>query len=124
MPKEKPKTVEEYIETAPKKGREKLRELHGILKEVAPDATETIKWGLPVFEGKRILFAYAAYKSHLNFIPTGPALEAFKEDLKEYKTGKDSIKFPYEKPLPKELIHKIATHRAKDVKENDAKWMY
>lgn len=124
MAKNKPKTVEEYIEAAPKEAREKLQELRTILKKVAPDATEALKWGSPVLEGKRILFAYAAYKSHMNFMPTGPALEPFKEELKEYKTGKDSIQFPYDKPLPKELIQKIAAYRAMDVEKNDARWMY
>lgn len=124
MTKSKPKTVEEYIEAAPKEAREKLQELRTILKNVAPDATEALKWGSPVLEGKRILFAYTAYTSHMNFMPTGPALEPFREELKEYKTGKDTIQFPYNKPLPKELIQKIAAYRVMDVEENDALWMY
>lgn len=124
MPKNKPATVDEYIETAPGQAQEKLREIRTILKDVAPDAKETLKWGSPVFEGKRILFAYTAYKSHLNFMPTGPALEPFKEELKAYKTGKDTIQFPYDKPLPKALIRKIAIYRVMDVNENDARWMY
>jgi uncharacterized protein YdhG (YjbR/CyaY superfamily) len=124
MPKAKPTTVDEYIDAVPKEAQEKLRELRAILKEIAPDATETLKWGQPVFEEERILFSYAAYKSHLNFVPTGPAMEPFKEELTEYKTGKDSIQFPYDKPLPKKLIRKIAASRAGDVRENDARWMY
>jgi uncharacterized protein YdhG (YjbR/CyaY superfamily) len=124
MSKIKPKTVDEYIDAAPKEAQEKLRELRAILKEVAPDAEEKLKWGSPVFEEKRILFAYTAYKSHLNFMPTGPAMEPFKEELTEYKTGKDTIQFPYDKPLPEELIRKIALYRAIDVRENDALWMY
>lgn len=124
MPKKKPETVDEYIDSAPEKAKEKLRELRAILKEVAPDATETLKWGSPVFKEKRILFAYTAYKSHMNFTPTGPALEPFKDELAEYKTGKDSIQFPYDKPLPEALIRKIALYRAIDVRENDALWMY
>lgn len=124
MPKKKPTTVDEYIDAAPQEAQEKLRKLRAILKEVAPDATETLKWGSPVFEEKRILFAYAAYKSHLNFVPTGPALKPFKGELAEYKTGKDTIQFPYNKPLPEALIRKIALYRAVDVRENDARWMY
>ena len=47
----------------------------------------------------------------------------FKEELAKYITGKDTIQFPYKKPLPKTLIRKIATFRARDVRENDARWM-
>jgi uncharacterized protein YdhG (YjbR/CyaY superfamily) len=120
----KPTTVTEYINAAPKEAQQKLKEIRAILKKVAPGATETLKWGSPVFEEKRILFAYTAFKSHLNFMPTQSSLTPFKEELAEYKTGKDTVQFPYNKPLPKALIQKIATHRAKEVRENDARWMY
>ncbi|HSA84506.1 MAG TPA: DUF1801 domain-containing protein [Patescibacteria group bacterium] len=120
----KPTTVDEYIASFPKDVQEKIQEIRAILKEVAPDATESLKWGQPVFSEKRNLFAYAAFKDHLNFVPTGPSLKPFKKELEAYKTGKDSVQFSYDKPLPKELIKKIATYRIKDVRENDAKWMY
>ncbi len=62
--------------------------MRAILKEIAPTATEAVKWGSPVCEEGRILFAFSAYKNHINFMPTPAALEPFKEDLKNYKTGK------------------------------------
>ncbi len=124
MPKTKPTTVAEYIEAAPMEAQEKLREIRAILKKVAPGAKEILKWGSPVFEEGRILFSYSAHKSHLNFSPTGPAMEPFQEELAKLKTGKDTIQFPYDKPLPKTLIRKIAAFRAKQVRENDARWMY
>lgn len=124
MPKAKPKTVDEYIAAAPGEAQEKLRELRAILKKVAPDAREAAKWGYPVFEEGRILFSYSAHKSHLNFMPTGPAMEPFKEELAKFKTGRETIQFPYDKPLPKALIRKIASFRAKQVRESDARWMY
>ena len=120
----KPTTVDEYIAAAPEEAQPKLREIRAILKEVAPDAQESLKWGQPVFEAERILFAFAAFKSHLNFVPTGPALAPFKERLTDYRTGKDSIQFPYHQPLPQALIREIAAFRLKDVRENDARWMY
>ena len=124
MTKLKPSTINEYIDSAPTEAREKLNEIRAILKKAAPNATETIKWGTPVFEEKRILFSFSAFKSHLNFMPTHPALEQFKDELADYKTGKDTIQFPYDKPLPAQLIRKIAEFRVRDVKENDALWMY
>ena len=124
MPKMKPTTVDEYIIAAPKEAQKKLREIRAVLKKVAPKAREALKWGSPVFEEGRILFSYSAHKSHLNFSPTGPAMKPFTEELAKFKTGKDTIQFPYGKPLPKELIRKIAAFRAKQVKESDARWMY
>lgn len=123
MPSIKPSTVAGYIKAAPKEAQDKIREIREILRKVAPDAKETLKWGTPVFEENRILFSYAAFKNHLNFFPTKSALAPFREELAKYKTGKDSVQFPYNKPLPKLLIRKIAAYRARDVRENDARWM-
>ncbi len=124
MPKTKPRSISEYIKSAPQEAQPNLRVLRAILKKAAPDAKEAIKWGSPVFEMKRILFSYSAYKSHLNFMPTGPALEPFRKELVGRKTGKDTIQFPHDKPLPKQLIRKIAAYRVKQVAEKDARWMY
>lgn len=120
----KPTTVDEYIENSPQEAKEMLLEIQKILKEVAPHATDAIKWGVPVLEGKRILFSYSATKNHVTFMPTHQSLAPFTKELEGYQTGQDTIQFPYGKPLPKELIRKIAEHRVKDVEDNDARWMY
>lgn len=123
MEKLKPQNVDEYILAAPVHARERLNEIRSVLKRVAPRAAELIKWGVPVYEEKRILFSFSAHKSHLNFMPTRSALQPFLDELGDYKTGKDTIQFLYNKPLPVELIEKIALNRYRDVLENDAKWM-
>ena len=120
---QKPTTVEEYIERAPKVAQEKLREIRTILRSVAPNAKEAIKWGQPVLEDKRILFSYSAFKTHLNFMPTRTSLEPFTPELNEYTVGKDTIQFPYDKELPTELIKKIARYRVKEVAEGSL-WMH
>lgn len=120
----KPTTVEEYINSAPELAREKLFEIRSVLKSVAPNATEELKWGQPVFVEKRILFSYAFFKNYLRFMPTGPSLEPFRNELLPFKTGKDTVQFSYDKPLPVDLIEKMARHRYNEVMENDAKWMY
>ena len=119
----KPTTISEYIKAAPKEGQKHLKEIYSILKKAAPAANEAIKWGQPVFEENRILFAFAGFKSHLNFMPTPSAMEPFKTELEKFKTGKGSIQFLYDRPLPKTLITKIAKFRLKELREKDVKWM-
>jgi uncharacterized protein YdhG (YjbR/CyaY superfamily) len=123
MSKTKPTTIAEYINSAPKEAQKNLREMYAILKKAAPGATEGMKWGSPVFEEKRILFAFAAFKSHLNFMPTPSAMTPFKKELAKYKTGKGSIQFPHDKRLPKALIRKIAARRVIELREKDVRWM-
>ena len=90
---------------------------------MAPEATEAIKWGNPVFEANRILFAFSAHKAHINFAPTPAAMQPFRNELAAHKTGKGTLQIPYDKPMPEALIRKIAKFRVKDVRDNDAKWM-
>jgi uncharacterized protein YdhG (YjbR/CyaY superfamily) len=123
MSKTRPTTIAEYITSAPKEAQKNLREMYAILKKVASGATEGMKWGSPVFEEKRILFAFAAFKSHFNFMPTPSAMKPFKKELAKYKTGKGSIQFPYDNRLPKALIRKIAALRIKELRERDVRWM-
>lgn len=124
MSKPKITTVEAYLAAAPAHAQAKLCEMRSVLQDIAPNATEAIKWGQPVLIEKRILFSYAAFKDFIRFMPTGPSLEPFRDELTSYKTGQDTIQFRYDQPLPRKLIEKIASHRHQDVLENDAKWMY
>lgn len=124
MAKSKRNAVDEYIDAAPEYAREKLNEIRSLLKSVAPNASEELKWGQPVFIEKQFLFAYAAFKNHLTFMPTGPAFEPFRNELSSYKTGKDTVQFKYDKPLPKRLITRTTRYRRSDVIKNGAKWMY
>jgi uncharacterized protein YdhG (YjbR/CyaY superfamily) len=123
MAKTRPKTIAEYISAAPKEAQKPLREMRAILKKAAPGASEGLKWGSPVFEEKRILFGFAAFKSHINFMPTPSAMKPFKKELAKYETGKGTIQFPYGKRLPKALIRRIAARRVKELREKDVRWM-
>jgi uncharacterized protein YdhG (YjbR/CyaY superfamily) len=123
MPKVKAATIADYIAAAPKPAQKNLRELYAILRKAAPKARETIKWSTPVFEDTRILFAFAAFKTHVNFMPTPSVIDSFREELADYTTGKGSVQFPHDAPLPKGLITKMARQRLKELRENDARWM-
>jgi len=47
MASKRPTTVAEYIRAAPREGQPHLRRLYAILKSVAPEAEEAIKWAAP-----------------------------------------------------------------------------
>jgi uncharacterized protein YdhG (YjbR/CyaY superfamily) len=119
----RPHTIDEYIAAAPEVARKNLIEMCACLRESAPGAAEAIKWGVPAFAYRRILFTFAARKDHIGFYPTPSAVEAFSKELADFKTGKGSIQFPLEKTLPLALIRKIAVFRVREVNEKDAKWM-
>ncbi|HUQ98074.1 MAG TPA: DUF1801 domain-containing protein, partial [Gemmatimonadaceae bacterium] len=95
MKAKRPTTIAEYIRGAPREGQPHLRRLHAILRSVAPDAKETIKWGTPFFVEPRFVFAFSAYKAHLSFAPTPEALKAFRKQLENHRTTKNYLQIPY-----------------------------
>jgi len=120
--KARPKNINEYINAAPKEAQEKLREMLACIREAAPGAEENLKWGKPAFSYKRILVMFAAFKNHIGFYPTPSAVRAFADDLSEYVTGDNSIRFPLDRPLPLPLIRKITAFRVRESIEEDGKW--
>ncbi|HWL38835.1 MAG TPA: DUF1801 domain-containing protein [Gemmatimonadaceae bacterium] len=120
----RPTTIAEYVRAAPREGQPHLRRLYAILKSVAPEAEEAIKWGTPFFVEPRFLFAFSAYKAHLDFAPTAAALKAFRKELEEHKTTKNYLQVPYDKPLPEDLIRRIAEHCVRELRErkSDSFW--
>jgi uncharacterized protein YdhG (YjbR/CyaY superfamily) len=124
MASKRPTTIAGYIRAAPREGQPHLRRLYAILKSVAPEAEEAIKWGAPFFVEPRFLFAFSAHKVHCNLAPTAAALEAFRKELEKHKTTKNYLQIPYNKPVPEELVRKIAEYSLRSVREreDDAFW--
>jgi len=116
--------IDDYIADAPERARGTLRELAGILREVAPEAAEAIKWRTPVWEERRILFSISAYRDHAAFMPTASTLDLFRAEVEAAGLGTTPhmVRFSYGEPVPAELVRRIAEHRARDVREHDAHW--
>jgi uncharacterized protein YdhG (YjbR/CyaY superfamily) len=119
MASKRPTTIDEYIRAAPREGQPHLRRLCAILKSVAPEAEEAIKWGTPFFVEPRFLFAFSAHKAHLGFTPSPAGLEPFRQELEKHKTTKGMLQIPYNEPLPEDLIRKIAEYRVRQVRERE-----
>ena len=120
----KPKTVQEYLASFPADQQAKLRELHQIIRKALPDTTESLKWGAPATIDKdgMILIVFSGHKDHMNLVGTPSTKLAFQNELSDYETGKGSIRFPYDKPLPVGLIEKFVIYRAKEYRENGVNW--
>ena len=125
MAKKRPTTIPEYIAGAPPAGKSHLKELYALLKEVAPKAEEAIKWSQPFFIEPRFLFSFTANKQHAGFYASKDALNLYRDGLKDYEiTEMGILKLPYDKPMPKTVIKRIAKAQLKRVKErkDDSFW--
>jgi uncharacterized protein YdhG (YjbR/CyaY superfamily) len=112
-----PETIDEYISQFPPKIQEILETLRRVIKESAPEAEEKISYQMPAFTLHGNLVYFAMCKKHIGFYPTASGIEAFKNELSDYKGAKGSVQFPIDKPLPYELISEIVKFR---VGENTA----
>lgn len=105
------KSIDEYISQFSLEVQEILKTLRKVIKDAAPDAEEKISWQMPTFVLYGNLVHFAAHKNHIGFYPSPSGIEAFKQELSEYKGAKGSVQFPLNKPLPYELIRKIVKFR-------------
>ena len=114
-------SIDEYISKYPPEIQEKLKTLRKVIKESAPDAEEKISWQMPTFVLQGNLVHFAVCKNHIGFYPGLSGIDAFKQELSEYKRTKGSIHFPIKKPLPYELISKIVKFRVAENTEDKLK---
>ena len=112
-----PLNVDEYISTYPKDVQQVLLQLRALIKKAAPGATELISYRMPAYKLNGILVYFAAHKNHIGFYATPTGHKAFIKDLAVYKSGKGSVQFPLDKPLPKALITRIVKFRVQQNSE-------
>lgn len=112
-------SVDEYINAFPEATRSLLKQLREIIKAKAPNASETIAYGMPAYKtnGKPLVY-FAGYDKHIGFYATPTGHAAFAAELKKYKQGKGSVQFPLHEPIPFDLIAQIVEFR---VHENQSK---
>jgi len=108
-------TIEAYIKTFPADTQRILQKIRNTIHSASPDAQEAIRYQMPTFRlAEKNLVHFAAYAHHIGFYPAPSGVEAFKENLKNYKTSKGAIQFPLDKPIPYDLIHSIVQFRTKE----------
>jgi uncharacterized protein YdhG (YjbR/CyaY superfamily) len=115
-----PKNVDEYLARVPEPARTTLNKIRAIIQSVVPpETTEAISYGMPAFQYKGPLFAYAAFKEHCSLFPMGSrVIVEFREELKGFETSKGTIRFPVDKPPTAALIKKLVKAR---IAQNEAK---
>ncbi len=104
----KPQNIDEYIAIQDEKVQPKLKELRAVLRAGLPDAEERISWSMPTYWKGRNIIHFAAAKKHIGLYPGDGAAEAFREELEGFDTSKGTIRLPYDRELPTDLIRRIA----------------
>ncbi len=112
-------SIDEYIGAFPKETQIIMDELRATIKAAAPEAEEKIAYQMPTFALNGNLVLFAAWKNHIGFYGTSDAIqETLKNELSMYANEKGSLKFPFNTPLPVELIKKIVKLRVAENLKN------
>ncbi len=85
------------------------------IREAAPEAEETINYGVPTFTLLgRSLVHFGASKNHIGFYPTPSGIAHFKDELGGYKYAKGPVQFPLDQPMPLDLIRRMVAFRVEE----------
>jgi uncharacterized protein YdhG (YjbR/CyaY superfamily) len=116
-----PPSVGAYIAGLPVERRAGIEALRKAINVAAPEATETIAYAMPALRshGGQFLVSYAAYKRHYSLFPASEAVVAGLGDaLTPYLSGRGTIRFPADRPIPTGLVTRIVQIR---VGENEVR---
>jgi len=105
--------VDEYIGAAPEGARISLRKVRAAIREGAPEAEESISYGMPFYsykgergvERRLCYFGVSGRNIGLYFRPKD--LEPHVEEVARYKSAKSALRFPIDGPIPTVLIKKL-----------------
>ena len=108
------KSVEEYVASQPPATRKALRLVRKAILKGLPLADEVISYNMPAYKvGGKTVLQFAAWSRHYAlYASSDQIMRALREELRGYETGKGTIRFPLDKPVPQKLIERIAKLRA------------
>ncbi|MDO8359826.1 MAG: DUF1801 domain-containing protein [Devosia sp.] len=111
------KTVDDYIAAQPPDVAHILERLRETIHKAAPGATETIKYGMPVFRhGDGYIFYLGAWNKHIGLYPIHPQPPGIEADLAPLRGSKDTAKLVYARPIPYGLVTRIVKARLKQLR--------
>ena len=105
-----PTTVDQYISGFPSAIQDALRAVRAVARSVAPQAEERLSYRMPALFQGGVLLYYGAFKHHIGLFPP-VADPSLRRRAAKFAGPKGNLQFPYEAPLPIELIRDIVVSR-------------
>lgn len=106
--------VDDYIEDFADEIKERLLQLRQLIKSSVPEVEEYISYGMPAYNYNGILIYFSAFKNHIGLFSVPNKHPNFIEKFRPYKSGKGSVQFPHNKPLPIDFIKEILEFRVNE----------
>lgn len=107
-------TVNEYIQQFDEEVQERMNIIRTLILDSNEQITEKISWGMPTFVLNGNLVHFAGHKKHIGFYPAPSAIESFQSQLTNYHCSKGAVQFPFNQPMPYELIQEMVNFRIQE----------
>lgn len=107
-----PKTVADYIAALPDGVQAVFAAVCDVIRQGAPGAVESIKYGMPGWHVPKghVIYA-AAWKHHIGLYPVYAGDAAFEALVGPYRDKKDTVRLTYDRPMPMDVIAAIVAAR-------------
>jgi len=104
--------VDTYIAQFEGEANTRLKKMRELIRKEAPDAQESISYGLVGYKrnGKPLVY-FGGFAHHIGFYATPNGHEQFREEFAKYIQGKGSVQLPLDQPLPVDLIKHVVAYR-------------
>ncbi len=106
------KSVEAYLSALPEAVQRTMRDIRAMLLAAAPDAEETVKYGMPTAcLGTESILYYAAWKAHIGLYPIYRGDTAFETMVAPYRDKTDTLRFSNKQPVPLDVVGRVIDHQ-------------
>ncbi|MEV8376627.1 DUF1801 domain-containing protein [Kribbella sp. NPDC056861] len=102
-------SVDDYIASFPVEVQAILQQVRKTIHSVVPGAGETISYQIPTItlDGSSLLY-FSGWKKHIAVYPVPTVDDELAAAIEPYLSGASTLKFPLAKPIPYELIARLA----------------
>lgn len=108
-------SVDAYIYGLDMPARVVVGSIRQTVIKIAPEAVEAIKYNMPVFSiGAAYIFYLGGWKTHAGIYPVARHYD-FEAEIAPYRSDKDTVKFPYNRTIPHDLIARIVRARLAEI---------
>jgi uncharacterized protein YdhG (YjbR/CyaY superfamily) len=116
--------VQRYLDALPPTARTHLEKLRRAIRAAAPRAVDAFSYGILAFaiDGKPFIW-YAAWKQHSSLYPVSESTaRALAGEIGEYEfSGKATIRFRLDEPLPTALVGRLVKARLAELRKKQKK---
>lgn len=114
------KSIDDYIAGFEPPVQAVLQKVRSTVRAAAPDAKEIISYRMPALKQHGVLVYFGAFKGHIGLYPPIKGDARLEQAATPYAGEKGNLRFPFDQPIPYELIGALTGLRARQDAERKA----